>query len=360
MRRSVVVAMLALGIGLLSAVSATAQIVPWLTVSPPFARPGDSVVINVTGPPGHEFAVAYSFSSAGAGSGILLGGDFQVLASGVIPGTGSAPVPVQIPGGVEADFFLQAGVWPPGGAMTLTNGVWFFITPDRGNGISVPQFVLAQSLYCPNGIQNVLTGLQFYVIVAGVKPIREAFLQGPAGFMGSPTPLTVRMLGSVIKGPFMNPSGYPYSFGYEYSERLTPAPNFGYFPNGWYTINVSFADGGTASTSVELAGSFPTPASFTSPTCDQANVGRNPTIQLVGVGSGQYEMGVGVFLDQDPEELWRYVGTANSVTLPADLLWPDKRHHVHVDIYGPRTPTGGRKGSDSELNFYTGPAPVGP
>lgn len=363
MRRLIIVLGVALAVAVLPAVSATAQVMPWLTVSPPFARPGDTVVFNVVGGSGSSVVLAFSFSSAGAGSGILLGGDFQLLASGVIGTNGTFSYPVQIPAGIEAEVFFQAGVTPPGGgAMTLTNGVGLFITPGRGNGIAVPEFTLEKVYQCQGSTPNVLNGLEFRAYVAGIKLIKEAFLQGPAGFMGSPSPLTVRMTGKIFEGlTIFTPSGYPFASGFEYKEHNTPSPNLGYFPDGTYTINVTFADGATASTSVVLGGSFPAPVTFTSPTCGQANMGRNPTIQFTGTTAGQFEIGVGVVTGPgDSEDIWRYAGTGKSVTIPTDLLWPNQQHGVWVDNYAARSASGARKGNLTSGYFYTGPAPVTP
>jgi hypothetical protein len=56
----------------------------------------------------------------------------------------------------------------------------------------------------------------------------------------------------------------------------------------------------------------------------------------------------------DSVDLWRYSGTANTVTLPPGLLWPNWTHGIGVDIYGARTASGGRKGIHSSVSFTTG------
>lgn len=368
MRKVAVALFMVLGMALLPAADAAAQILPWISVSPPFARPGDYVVFNVVGMPGHTVDLAYSMSSAGAGPGVLLGGDYQVLASGVIGPSGAFSYPLQIPVGLDTEVYFQAGVTPPGGSMVLTNSASLFITPDRGGNLVVPEFVFEKVYACNGPTPNVLHGLEFRVYVSGTKVIREATLTGPAGFMGYPTPPPLKMLGySMDEGPStLSKSGYPYFFGWEYQENnLWPpaSPNLGWFPDGTYTINVIFGDGTTGSTSVILGGGFPAVPSFTSPTCGQANLGRNPTISWTGTTAGQFEVGLGPIFGGDSDDTWSYTGTANSVTVPGNYLWlggydnpSSQAYGVWIDNYGPKTPSGARKGNLNSGYFFTGPS----
>lgn len=132
MRRALLASGLVLGGLLCSAGPALAENVPWLSVSPPGARAGDTVVFTITGPPGNEAGLAYSVSSLGFsqlnGQHVLLGPDLTVLASGTIGSGGAWTSSVTIPPEVLGEVFFQGAVWPPGSpAMTLTKGNALYI-----------------------------------------------------------------------------------------------------------------------------------------------------------------------------------------------------------------------------------------
>ena len=349
MRRISLASALACGLLLLCTLSALAENQPWLSASPPFGKAGDTVAFTVTGPPGYDAALAYSFSSRGAGqvSGQdLLLGDVNLLAQGAISSSGAWTSTVQIPSGLSGLVFLQAAVWPPaGGAMTLTNGIGLSI-PMTGSGpVGVADLVLAKNYGCPS--PTTPYGIGFWAYIGAFKPIREATMQGP---VGPPQ----RMLPLIFKGPYIiTPSGYAYIFGYEYRDEAGET-NLGLFPDGAYTFTVTFADGTSTSISTTLSGGFPPPPTITSLSCSQTGVSRTPTIQFTPSGSGYYDITVGQFSVNDVVDIWRYSGTATSMAMPSNFLSPNTHHVVDVEAFAPSI-SAGRKSASFSIDFTTGP-----
>lgn len=332
-----------------------AMFVPWLSVTPPFARAGDNVVFTVTGPPGHNAALAFSFSNLGAGllngQHILLGTDFTVLASGIIGEGGAWTSSVQIPPGVRGEVYLQGAVWPPeASAMTLTNGTALFITDAGSAGIAVAEVNLRKDYSC--GSPTTVRGIEFRAIIGAVRPIREATVQVPT----TPTPTVYRLLPFVSEPDFwLTPSGYPYILGYEYGDEAGVA-NLGLFPDGTYTFTATFPDGTTTTTSTVLGGTFPGVPTFVSPGCEATNVSRGPTIQFTVTGADRFDVHAGVRFTPGghSEDIWRYHGTATTVTVPGDLLWPSFTHGISIEAYAPSA-TPARKSISVDNPITTGP-----
>ena len=88
--------------------------------------PGDPVTVTVNGPAGAQFAVIGSPTGSGftyAGVNLSVGADVSILATGVIPGGGSASVVVTPPFTTRDRYFLQAATSTDGFAsITPTNG----------------------------------------------------------------------------------------------------------------------------------------------------------------------------------------------------------------------------------------------
>src|SRR5262245_2773276 len=101
-------------VGLSIARAADAQT---LSVNTDLVAPGTSVVATVTGPPGYAYAIAGSTVGAGLvvfGVPLRLGTDYTLLASGVIPASGSLTVAVTPPFvGTPLDrYYIQLAVSP--------------------------------------------------------------------------------------------------------------------------------------------------------------------------------------------------------------------------------------------------------
>lgn len=81
---------MAAGVLWVSATTAEAQVA--VSVSPGAVTPGSTVGVTVTGTPGHYVAILGSSMKAGvshAGVALAVGGDFAVLVTGQIDGTGT-------------------------------------------------------------------------------------------------------------------------------------------------------------------------------------------------------------------------------------------------------------------------------
>jgi len=312
-------------------------------------KAGDTVAFTVTGPPGYDAALAYSFSSRGAGqvSGQdLLLGDVNLLAQGAISSSGAWTSTVQIPSGLSGEVFLQAALWPTtGGAMTLMNGIGLYIVPTGSGPVGIAELVLTKKYYCGSSTTN---GIEFRAYIGAFKPIREATMQGPVGSLK-------RMLPSIFEGPtIITPSGYPYILGFDYDDEAGET-NLGLFPDGAYTFTVTFADGTSTSISTTLSGGFPTSPTITSPSCGQTGVSHTPTIQFTPSGSGHYEVNVGVQVSvNNSVDIWRYSGTATSVAMPGNLLSANTPHNLNVDAYASSI-SAARKSASASINFTTGP-----
>jgi len=349
MRNSTVRLGLVLGAVLWAAGSALAANPAWLSATPPLARAGDSVVFTVTGPPGNDVALAFSFSSLGAGllngQPILLGPDFSVLAAGNLGPAGVFTVPVTIPPGILGEVFLQAGVSGPRDPWTLTNGIALFIGQDAGNGIAVVELLLGKHYDCGS---TTVGGIEFNSVIFASRPIREATMQAPTGTV-------YRMYPKVPEPDFwMTSSGYGYAFGSWYSDRAGEM-NLGLFPDGIYTFTVTFFDGATATATASLGGAFPSPATFVSPTCGAVGVSRGPTIQFTATGAARFEGGAKVlFPGGDSDHIWDFMGTATTVTVPSGLLWPNTPHEIGIRSLAPASGVA-RKGTEVGNRITTGP-----
>lgn len=342
MRRALFVSGLILGVLLCTAGPALAEHVPWLSVSPPFARPGDTVVFTITGPPGYDAALAYSFSSLGFGQlngqHVLLGPDLTVLASGTIGPDGAWTSSVTIPPGVPGEVFLQGAVWPSGtSAMTLTNGSQLFIVPAGGNGIGIAHFTLRQAWDpCRTGFNNE----EFRAVIAAFQPVREVTMQTPGGATYQMEPYLARVFGPTL-------SGYPYAFWYFRQGAGTLA----LFGDGTYTFTATFPDGTTATTSTVLGGSFPSEP-IISLACGET-ISRGPTISFTRGGAsdatiGVWPSGTGV------GDIWEYAGTATSVTMPSNFLRPSTTYGIGVEAHAPSA-TAARKAAHSWVDVRTAP-----
>lgn len=341
MRRALFVSGLILGVLLCTAGPALAEHVPWLSVSPPFARPGDTVVFTITGPPGYDAALAYSFSSLGFGQlngqHVLLGPDLTVLASGTIGPDGAWTSSVTIPPGVPGEVFLQGAVWPSGtSAMTLTNGIPLSIVPDGGNGIGIAEFTLRQT--------GILCGLpyeipQFRAFIVAFQPVSEATMRTPGGETYQLEPFVSHIFGLTM-------SGYPYVLGHYH--RGTDALSL--FGNGTYTFTATFPDGSTATTSTVLGGDFPSPPTITSPGCGET-ISRGPTIEF----TRSVATHVRIYAMTDPiGDVWMYTGTAMTVTMPNNFLWRDTSYTIGVEAYATTT-TAAKKAAYSLISVRTAP-----
>lgn len=351
MRRVLGVVGLVGGLVLLSVGSVLAANVPWLSITPPFARPGDTVVFTITGPPGNEAALAFSFSNLGAGElngqQILLGPDFSVLASGTIGAGGAFTSSVQIPPGVLGEVFFQAAVWPPGtSAMTLTNGIALSVAEAGGSGIAVAELRLSKRYTCTSPTAR---GIEFGAFIGAFRPIREATMRTPAGTV-------YRMLPFVAEPDiWMTPSGYRHVFGFEYDDEAGET-YLGLFPDGTYTFTATFPDGTTATTSTVLGGAFPSLPIFVSPACEATGVSRGPTIEFTASGADRFDVHAGVRFTPggNSEDIWRYHGTATTVTVPGNLLWPSFTHGIGIEAHAPSV-TRARKSTFVDNPISTGP-----
>lgn len=113
----------------LSASVAAAQ-TPTLTSSQQAVVPGSSVTLTISGPPGEHFAVIGSLVGAGAsfgGSALAVGTDYQVVAQGVLDGSGQGTAPFTAPflGSVIDRVYLQAAtsVSPEYSPLALSPGL---------------------------------------------------------------------------------------------------------------------------------------------------------------------------------------------------------------------------------------------
>jgi len=343
MRRALVVCLI-FGVILFTAGSALAEHVPWLSVTPWLARAGDTVVFTLTGPPGYEAALAYSFSSLGFGQlngqHVLLGPDLTVLASGTVGPGGAFTSSVQIPPGVLGEVFLQGAVWSPeSSAMTLTNGTALYIT--GGGRIAVADVSLGKKYGCES--PTTVEGIEFRADTGAFTPIREATMQTPTG-------TTYRMRPFVSEGPpVMTPSGYPYIFEFGYDDQAGET-NLSLFPDGTYTFTATFPDGTTATATAVLGGAFPSVPTFVSPACGAMGVSRGPTIQFTASGAARFEVGV----SEEGGRLWYYSGTATTVTVPSNLLWPSAAHGIRIDAYA-QSATDSWKSTFIYNSIMTGP-----
>lgn len=341
------------GVMLLTATPGLAANTPWLSVSPPVVRPGDTVVFTIAGPPGYNTALAFSSSNLGAGSlngqPLLLGSDLFVLTGGVVGAGGSFTFSAQVPIGLQGEVFLQGAVWPPGTdpgtAASLTNGVAVPIAQAAGPEIMLADLALRKDYHtCPPTMPS---GIQFEAVIVGTKPIREAMLHVV------PTNTFYSMLPLVPEPDFwMTRAGYGHAFGFEDEDTVA---NLGRFPDGDYMFHVTFADGTMATATTSLGGAFPSPATIT-PGCGATGVSRAPTFEWSATGATAYEVEVGLMPGSGHEgEIWEYRGTATSVTMPPNFLSPNTSYSgsVRAWISAPGSP---RKGTLVGLGgFTTGP-----
>jgi hypothetical protein len=169
-RRTIVSAGLALAWSVTIAFAQT----PTLTTSQANVVPGTTVALTVTGPPGANFAVVGSTVGYGAsygGQALSVGGDFVIIARGVLDGSGQAVVPFTPPflGTTMDRCYLQAA----------TSASANFLPLSLSAGVVLRNNDLVSGLTGPAGPTGPagLTG-----------PSGPAGPAGPAGADGAPGP----------------------------------------------------------------------------------------------------------------------------------------------------------------------------
>lgn len=99
-----------------------------LTPNSYIVNAGGSVVVTVTGTPGHQFAVVGSTNNFGfsyAGVNLAVGADVAILATGVLDGAGNGTATVVPPFPARDRYYIQAATSPSAAFNPLTpsNGV---------------------------------------------------------------------------------------------------------------------------------------------------------------------------------------------------------------------------------------------
>jgi hypothetical protein len=314
------------------AMPAVANDVPWLSVTPPFAGPHERVTLTVHGPAGYRMAVGSSYANYGAGQRrgqlLLLGTDWRtapVRTLGSLDSNGTWTTSLSTDGIQTGELFLQAAVWPVGSTnVTVTNGAELLVTTAFQNGLVVADLNLAKLYDC--AAPSTVRGFEFNVTLLSESPLREATLTVP-----TPTPTSYRLVPLVPEPDlWMVSSGYRQAFGFFYSDNSGES-DLGRFPDGTYTVTAIRADGGVATTSASLGGSFPTVPLITSPACGAIGVGRAPTIVFTGDVAARYEVAV-EFPDfgGGGTSVWTYRGRFATPTLPASFLAPSAVYGVLV------------------------------